>query len=301
MAGPSLTFNLNDLDAWSRPGPCLAVVGWPIRHSLSPVMHNAALREMATQDKRFATWEYFRFEVEPEHLAAALPLFHARGFLGLNLTVPHKVLALDHIAKVDPAAQVAGAVNTLRATPAGWEGFNTDGLGLEAGLREDLGLSLAGQEILLLGAGGASRGAAVQCLRAGCRSLTLINRSLGNLEPLLRDLRPLSQGRPVRGLLTSSDADLPTECIVINATSAGMKPEDDLPFDLRRLRQPRAAYDMIYNPAETKWLAQARQLRIPAANGLSMLVHQGAAALALWTGRAVPAATMSAALQKARA
>ncbi|HEX2099254.1 MAG TPA: shikimate dehydrogenase, partial [Candidatus Synoicihabitans sp.] len=119
-ADPVLT--LTDLDHWSFTGTALAVLGHPIEHSLSPRMHNAALAELATRDPRFATWKYFRFDVPPQDLRLALERFHSRGFLGLNLTVPHKILAFDRVHTVDPAARPIGAVNTLRRTPQGWNG-----------------------------------------------------------------------------------------------------------------------------------------------------------------------------------
>ncbi|HEY9249354.1 MAG TPA: shikimate dehydrogenase, partial [Rariglobus sp.] len=123
-------YTLADLDTWSCPGTALAVLGHPIKHSVSPPMHNAALARMAADDPRFATWRYFRFDIAPDDLPAALEKFHARGFAGLNLTVPHKIIAFDRVATLDPAARPIGAVNTLRRTSAGWHGYNTDGYGL---------------------------------------------------------------------------------------------------------------------------------------------------------------------------
>ena len=141
-------------------------------------MHNAALADMARHDPRFATWKYFCFEVPPAELPDALGLFHERKFRGINLTVPHKILAVAHLAGIDPAAKTVGAVNTLRWTERGWFGHNTDGHGLAMGLREDLQNDLAGRPVILLGAGGAARGAAVECLRRGCASLWI-----GGYEP----------------------------------------------------------------------------------------------------------------------
>ncbi|WP_404424939.1 shikimate dehydrogenase [Nibricoccus sp. IMCC34717] len=275
----------------------LAVLGHPIAHSRSPAMHNAALAVLARDDARFSSWRYSAVDVVPEQLHEALPRFLAEGFVGLNLTVPHKVISLPLLASVDPLARAIGAVNTLLATPQGWHGTNTDGHGLEAGIQEDLHLSLASRDIVLLGAGGAARSAAVQCLHSGCTSLCIVNRSAPNLNALLENLRPLPGSNRARGLL-SADANattLPPGALYINATSSGLHAGDPLPFDLSLAPRPLAAYDMIYNPPETPWLAQARRLGLPAANGLSMLVHQGAAALTLWTGRPAPLAIMTAA------
>src|SRR2546423_1496824 len=146
MSDPVLT--LADLAGWSRPGTSLAVLGHPIKHSLSPPMHNGALAERARHDARFADWNYFRFEIRPEDLPQALELLQAKAFHGVNLTVPHKVIAFDRVAAIDPAARPVGAVNTLLRTDRGWRGFNTDGYGLTAALRETLSLDLAGMTIL---------------------------------------------------------------------------------------------------------------------------------------------------------
>lgn len=296
-ATPDPIHTLADLDTWSFPGTALAVLGHPIKHSVSPPMHNAALAEMAQRDARFASWKYFRFDIAPDDLPVALEKLHARGFHGINLTVPHKIIAFDRIAAVDPAARPIGAVNTLRATPAGWHGYNTDGYGLATAINESLGLSLTGAHILLLGAGGAARGAAVECLQRGCASLTIVNRTQANLDALLAQLAPLAGKSVVAGSV--SDPSVPAGSLVINATSAGLKPSDPLPVDLAALPRPAGVYDMIYNPPETPLLAQARALGIPAANGLGMLVHQGARALEIWSDALVPVDAMRAAVHSA--
>ncbi|SVD61456.1 uncharacterized protein METZ01_LOCUS414310, partial [marine metagenome] len=155
----------------------LAVLGFPIGHSISPAIHNAALFEMAKSDPRFAKWRYRRIEVEAERLSEVLPLLRKAGFRGLNLTIPHKVQALDLVVELSADARAIGAVNTLMASDDGWRGFNTDGYGLEQALREELEVDLEGSKVILLGAGGAARAAAAQCLLRGCRKLWIGNRS----------------------------------------------------------------------------------------------------------------------------
>lgn len=296
MSDPSPTFTLDDLSAWSHAGPALAVLGHPVRHSVSPAMHNAALAALARDEPRFAAWKYFRFDVPPEQLAAALPRLHAAGFHGLNLTVPHKILACDLVSEIDPSAAAIGAVNTLRHTAAGWRGYNTDGHGLTAALRADLGVDLARADVLLLGAGGAARGAAVECLRRPCRSLWIANRTRANLDALLAALQPFAAGIPLHGFDPAAPPDtLPPGLIVINATSAGLKPGEPPPIALHRLHAGTRVFDMIYNPPQTALLRDAATLGLPHANGLSMLVHQGARSLELWTGARVSAPVMHAA------
>jgi shikimate dehydrogenase len=279
---------LSDLAAWSRPGTSLAVLGHPIKHSISPPMHNAALAELARTDARFSDWEYFRFDIHPDDLPQALVQLHAKRFRGVNLTVPHKIIAFGRVAFVDPAARPVGAVNTLRWSESGWEGFNTDGYGLASAVRETLARELAGADVILLGAGGAARGAAVECLQRGCASLAIANRTPENLATLLETLRPVAGTIPLRGFSPAAPpSDLPAGALVINATSAGLLDSDPLPIDLATLPRPAAVYDMIYNPAQTPLLRAAAAAGLPFANGLSMLVHQGAKALEIWSG--VPA------------
>ena len=315
---PEPVFTLEDLHHAKFARVPLAVVGHPVAHSLSPRMHNAALAALAREDSGWsatsgragqsrhsgqnavgaarpevalhplADWHYDKFDIAPEMLAVALDAFAERGFLGLNLTVPHKVLAISLIEEIDPAARAAGAVNTLLRTATGWKGFNTDGYGLAIGVQENLGYELGGRSVILLGSGGAARGAAVECLARGCASLAIGGRTAATRDALLADLRPLAGLLPLRGFdLASPPSDLPAGALVINATSAGLKVSEPPPIDLRLIGYPAGIYDMIYNPPQTSLLAAAAELGLQGANGLSMLVHQGARAFEIWSG--VPA------------
>jgi len=280
---PDAVLTLADLENWSRESPSLAVLGHPIGHSLSPPMHNAALAALARTDPRFADWRYFRFDVRPDDLPRALELLRLKRFRGVNLTVPHKVIAFNLVAKIDAAARPAGAVNTLLWTERGWHGFNTDGYGLTTALRETLDCAIAGSSIVLLGAGGAARAAAVACLARDCGVLLLVNRTKKNRDALLEVLRPLAGKIPILPALPKAAG-----YILVNATSSGLRPGDPPPVDLAALPRPAGVYDMIYNPPRTPLLLQAEALGLPCANGLSMLAHQGAKSLEIWTG--VPAA-----------
>lgn len=260
-------------------------------------MHAAALAECGA---RFADWHYRAFDVEPALLPEALRLMAGHGFRGVNLTVPHKIQAVGLVAAIDPAAREAGAVNTLLLEDGRWRGFNTDGYGLSAGIREDLGLSLEGTPVVLLGAGGAARGAAVECLHRGCSELWIVNRSRPGLDELIGLLRPLAGAIPVRGAGPGLPPAAPSPgALVINATSAGLRAADEPAVELGSLPGVRAVFDMVYNPPETRLLARARALGLPAANGLGMLVHQGAKSLEIWTG--VPAVRTAPAMRAAAA
>lgn len=293
MSAAEPIHTLADLTAWSFAGTALAVVGRPVAHSLSPAIHHAALAEMTRTQPRFADWHYFKFDIAPEELPRALALFHRGNFHGLNLTVPHKALVMDHLEAGDAFVRAAGAANTLSRTDTGWRGANTDCAGLSAALRQDLGLELAGAHIVLLGAGGAARAAAVECLRQRCASLWIGNRTAATLTALLTDLQMLAGETLLQGFdLASPPPAIPAGTVVINATSLGLKPEDAAPVDLRKIAKPGSVHDMIYRPPQTALLRQAAELGIATANGLSMLVHQGARSLELWTGATVPVSVM---------
>lgn len=304
MTGSDPVFSLDDLARWSSPGVSLAVLGHPIKHSISPPMHNAALARMPAVP--FADWRYHRFEIHPDDLPQALELLHEKCFLGVNLTVPHKIIAFSRVARVDPAARPIGAVNTLKWSPEGWHGYNTDGYGLATAVSETLGIALAGTPVVLLGAGGAARGAAVECIQQKCAGLWIANRTRANLDALLAQLAPLAveAGVAVHGVqpgelhcsekinAPAGGGCVPERALVINATSSGLRPDDPLPVALEHLPAPAGVYDMIYNPPETRLLARARELGLPAANGLSMLIHQGARSLQIWSGARVPVEAM---------
>lgn len=286
-----------------------AVLGHPVRHSASPPMQNAGLAALGLD------WRYLAFDVRPEDLPAALAGARALRFIGLNLTVPHKLLACDLVEALDASATCWGAVNTIRFEARlgaqDWQplgrleevpdtaeirahGFNTDADALETALREDLGLNLPGARVLLLGAGGAGRTAALKLASAGVAELFLVNRTRSRAEAVAAEIARRFPGARVQLGYPSGAVDL-----VLNATSLGLRPGDAPPWDATAfdLRQARAAYDMIYRPAETPFLAAARAAGCRVANGLGMLLHQGARALEIWTERPAPLAVMRRALE----
>lgn len=287
-----------------------AVFGQPVRHSASPAMHNAALAELGLD------WRYLAFEVPPAQLQQAIEGCRAMRFLGINLTVPHKLLAMDFMDQLDFTAREWGAVNTVRfeaQTETGeWVplgrlghevsgqirtvGFNTDADAILRSLEEDLGLRPSGLRAVILGAGGAGRVAALRLASAGAAELYLVNRTESKLGPLRDEiLRRFPATRVALGYPTAPQVDL-----VLNATSLGLKATDGLPFDPAQFRLQRSttAYDMIYRPAETPFLAEARRQGCRVANGLGMLLYQGARALELWSGRPAPVEVMRSALKK---
>ncbi|MEO0794953.1 MAG: shikimate dehydrogenase [Verrucomicrobiota bacterium] len=292
VSDPDRVRSLDELADWQFEGTALAVLGSPIAHSVSPAMHNTALNLMAQTQQIFRDWRYFKFDVPPENLPEALERLYAANFVGINLTIPHKVHAVDLVCEIDPEARLSGAVNTLHRRADGWAGFNTDGFGMEQGVRRELKAELTGADVLLLGAGGAARAAAIQCLASGCRSLFIGNRNQERLAGLMAQLEPAEGYKRVRSFdLAEPPGDLPSDAVVINATSLGLKEEDPAPIDVSLLRGSPKIYDMTYGVVNA--LAQAaKDHGLAYADGLSMLVWQGARSLEIWTGALVPAQAM---------
>ncbi len=285
-----------------------AVYGHPVRHSASPALQNAGIAALGLN------WRYLAFEVSPAELREAIAGAQAMRFLGLNLTVPHKLLAVDMVDVLDDSARAWGAVNTIRfeaQDPAGnWlplaqvsgemakvrsQGFNTDADAITRSLREDLGVELFGANALLLGAGGAGRVAALKLAAEGVAALSLVNRTREKAEALAAEIRErFPQCRVSVGYPTGS-VDL-----AVNATSLGLRADDALPLDASRfdLRRAGAVFDMVYRPAETPLLRAARAAGCRTANGLGMLLYQGARALEIWSGQPAPVAVMRRALME---
>ena len=280
-------YTMADLKCWSEEGVSLAVLGHPVSHSLSPPMHNAAFAKLGERLEEFQKWRYYKFDIVPETLPEALCLFHKKRFQGLNLTLPHKVRALNCIECLDNSGKKMGAVNTLVWEKEGYRGYNTDGYGLEQALYEDLGAKFEGSTVILLGAGGAAQSAGIQAIQSGCNQLWIGNRSHQRLEALLAILiKEVGSSQRIEGFnFDNIPHDLPKEGIIINATSLGLQPDDPVPFELRADGQ-HLVFDMIYKPSPTPLIAQAKKLGRRASNGLGMLIWQGAKAFELWTGQA---------------
>jgi shikimate dehydrogenase len=266
-----------------------AVFGSPIAHSASPAMHNTAFAELGLN------WRYLAFEVDPKNLRAAIEGAKAMNFSGINLTVPHKLLAMEMVDALDISAETWGAVNTIKFQPDGAIGFNTDADAITKSLREDLKVELSGAKVLLLGAGGAGRTAALKLASENVAELFLVNRTRSKAEEIAVEIKKQFPSVKVAVGFPKTNVDL-----LLNATSLGLKTDDASPLDEKQfsLKQARAVYDMIYRPAETKLLAAAKAAGCKTANGLGMLLHQGAKAFEIWTGKTAPLDVMRRALEQ---
>ena len=274
----------------------LGVLGDPIAHSLSPAMHNAALAALLPAHPRLAGVRYHRLHITADELPEALSLLYAKGFAGLNLTVPHKIQALQLVATLSPEARRAESVNTLVRTDAGWDGHTTDGAGFLEALRERTGGTTRGRPVILLGSGGAARAVAAACLQDGCAELRLHNRDAAKAAALgasLADARVHAAG------LDAIAA--PADAVIVNCTTLGLKATDPSPFPSAQLRGGQFVFDTTYGSTPSRLLRDAAERGVAGVDGRAMLRWQGSLAFRLWTGILPPGAPMRAALGEAAA
>ena len=274
----------------SRTG-LLGVIGYPVEHSSSPAMHNAALARTGLD------FAYLPFAVPPDRVADIPVAMRTLGIRGLNVTVPHKVAVMEGLDEISEEARAIGAVNTIANRDGHLTGYNTDAWGVAASLRADGGLDVLPAAVALLGAGGAARAILYALLRAQeVEEITLLNRTLEKAEALAADLDPGS--RRVRVGTPGTGAAIREAGLLINATSVGMHPGPEaspLP-DPSVLHDRLTVLDIVYKPRRTRLLAQAGEAGADTVDGLGMLVHQGARAFEIWTGVAAPVEEMKQAL-----
>lgn len=266
----------------------VGLIGWPVAHSVSPAMHNAAFQALDL------LWRYALMPTPPGEVGTALARLKAQDYRGANVTVPHKQAVMPHLDEIAEAARAIGAVNTIVVYRDRLVGHNTDAAGFLAALRE-AGFEPAGKRALVLGAGGAARAVIYALNRAGC-DVAVHNRTVRRAGELIRALAVPARLVPDLAEIEPAAFDL-----LVNATPAGMTPHVDASPWPEALPLPArwAVYDLIYNPAETRLLSRARAAGATAIGGLGMLVHQGALAFELWTGQSPPVEVMRAAAQNA--
>ena len=245
------------------------IIGWPVSHSLSPVLHGYWLTEYGIDG------EYLPLPARPEEFAAAVGRTRQEGYAGLNVTVPHKEAAYRVAEKRDRAADICGAVNLLIFGSNGVEGRNTDHEGLQKSLEESLGEEmLAGKTGILLGAGGAARAAVLALDEMGVAQIHVLNRHQARAEGLCHDLELKIKAKLVAGPFSAYAALAVNAALLINTTSAGMKGNEDLALDLTPLPLAAAVCDIVYNPLETGLLRDAARRGHRVIDGLGMLMHQ---------------------------
>ena len=294
-------YTIEDLRDWRTatadcdPPLRLAVIGDPVAHSASPQMHDAALAALGIPAR------YTRLHIKPDELQEALSRLHGAGFIGINCTIPHKAGVLDAVDEADEHARRAGGVNTVVVGKNGkLRGFSTDGPGFSRAVRESFGVELRALRVLVLGAGGgAGRAITMQCAEEQCPALTLLNRSLDKLEPLLDDVAKIYPfDRVASGDLSDLflRIGLANSDLIVNCTALGMKPGDPSPAPAKLLKASHLIYDTIYVGHRTPLLTASDAVGAKGANGLAMLLHQGALSFKIWFDREPPLEVMRAAL-----
>ena len=270
----------------------VGIIGWPVEHTLSPVMQNEAFKALGMN------WRYLPFPTRPADLPDAIRGIRALGIKGVNLTIPHKEAVLPLLDELSPAARAIGAVNTVLVEPDGTLfGENTDALGFGEDLKAH-GIDVAGKNALVLGAGGAARAVVYTLLEMGA-SVCVLNRSVDRAEMLAKEMAGKTSGEACAGRLDEIPQKAGWAYLVVNTTPVGMWPAVDAspwPEEVR-FKPGQVAYDVIYRPQETLFMAHARKCGAKAVGGIGMLVRQGAAAFRLWTGKEPPLAVMEAAVK----
>lgn len=273
------------------------VFGFPVAHTASPPMHNAAFEALGLP------WVYLPLEVRPERLREAVRGAVALGFRGFNVTIPHKQAVIEFLDEISEDARLIGAVNTVEITGKGaCRGSNTDGRGLVRSLRADAGFEPADKIVFVMGAGGAGRAIATQLALEKAARVLVCDVDASRAEALVRSIAHKISGarvelvpndeRAVARALAAADA-------FVDATPLGMHEGDPTSIPPTALRPEMLVVDLVYKPPETPLLAGARARGCRTLNGLGMLLFQGVEAFTLWTGREAPVEIMRRALHQA--
>ncbi|MCY4654712.1 MAG: shikimate dehydrogenase [Dehalococcoidia bacterium] len=273
------------------------IFGYPIRHSISPAMHNAAFAHRGI-DAVYSDWE-----TTPDDLAAGVSSLRGEDYMGANVTVPYKQAVMEHLDEIDDLATRIGAVNTIVNRDGRLMGSNTDALGFINSLRSEAGITVAGLEVALIGAGGAARAAAYALADERATSLAIANRTVERAESLADEI---SQTGLEANAFSIDSREFLSACgradLIVNSTSVGMlhgPAEGKSPIPVAVINSESVVYDMVYNPPDTPLLADAESAGARCVGGLPMLVYQGAAAWSRWTGREAPVEVMFGAAKKA--
>ena len=274
----------------------LGIFGHPISHTLSPVMHNAVIKALGLD------MAYLPFEVKPPNLKEAINGIKSLGIIGVNITIPHKESVIRFLDDISEEARLVGAVNTIVNKDRKLVGYNTDGSGYMASLKEELGFNPKSKRIIIIGAGGAARGILAALATQKPKSITVANRTLSRAVSLIKTFK--GKFRDTRFEAINLDDNMlkmsfNSVDLLINTTSVGMKQGKTLKIPLETLPKIAIVSDIIYNPLETLLLKKAKKIGLTTHGGLGMLVHQGARSFKLWTGMDAPMNVMRKAALKA--
>lgn len=268
------------------------LIGHPVGHSMSPLMHNDAFQQLGINGY------YHAFDVSEESLKEAVTGFRVLGIQGFNVTIPHKVKIMEYLDEIDEEAKMAGAVNTVVNISGRFIGYNTDGRGYLKSLLKLIRFPLQQCNVLIIGAGGAARGVLAAMVNDGVTEITIANRTTSKAETLRDHIS--NNGCKIKIMsLMEAEQKAGDYDIIINTTSIGMIPNiEDVPMELTNVKQRAIISDLIYNPIKTKWLSQAEEKGLIIHNGIGMFVEQGALAFQKWTGQAPDTKRMTSIVNK---
>ena len=300
-------YTVADLEKWSEVA-CdvsrpirLGIFGDPVAHSLSPQMQNAALRACEIN------MQYGWFHIRANELRSALRFLRQLDFVGINLTVPHKTAGFSQIDAAEASASLCGAVNTIRLDEKKLIGSNTDAEGFSRAVRSEFSIDLRDLRVMILGAGGGTgRAIAWQCALENCERLVLVNRTPAKTTALEARLRPFFAGARVLGPVARLEAvpwdesavraQLADIDLIVNATALGMNPSDPVPIPARLLAPHHIVFDCVYGPSKSAFVRAADEAGARGANGLPMLLHQGALSFSIWFNCEAPIKAMRSAI-----
>jgi len=269
------------------------LIGYPVKHTYSPPMHNAAFHSLGINAV------YVPFEVKPEDLRRNLDCMKSVGVQGLNVTVPHKENVLKYLDEIDKEAALIKAVNTIVIKGGKLKGYNTDGKGFTNALKEDFGITPKGKRFFILGAGGASRAISFSLALKGARRIVLVDVIR---EKVIKLAKSLARNTSSEVIALKKDKHAMKEMllntdVLINATPCGMEHTDPRVIEPEILHKGLCVSDVIYNAGMTKLLKDAKKKGARTSNGIGMLLHQGVIAFRLWTGKIPPVEIMRRALK----
>jgi len=274
----------------------LVVIGYPIEHSLSPAMQNAAIKKLRLESR----WSYDKMSVKPESLAGFVHELRSGEIHGANVTIPHKVAIIKHLDGLTEEAEMISAVNTVFRKDNKLLGHNTDGIGCIRAL-EEAGVKVHDKKILILGSGGAARAVSFLLAMNGVKDITILDLNVDMIDALEKDLEKKTSADVKVGPFEMIPEVIKHMDIVINCTPIGMKGDNEKKTLIPKilLKPNLIIMDIVYNPRETLLLKQARELGCKTVEGIGMLLHQGAEAFELWTGEKAPIEAMRKALMEA--
>ena len=269
----------------------VGLIGHPVEHSFSPPMHNAAFKALGMD------YAYVAFDVEPEDLKSAIEGADALNIKGFNVTIPHKVNVMEYLDELDEVAELIGAVNTIDFKNL--KGYNTDGIGAIKAIEEVT--RIKGKNVVVAGAGGASRAISFYIAKYGAQSLTILNRSESKAQNLAGDVLSSDLISDVKSdSISEINAYLKDADILIDTTPLGMDPHiDDEPIATAvNMQEELVVFDAVYNPNETVLLKEAIKAGAKPVYGIKMLLYQGAESFEIWTGRKAPVDEMEKVLKQ---